>query len=213
MIKMSVESIINWLSDQENYTDYIIGKFAPKNKVDLSTSPIIREDIRFKDMVIEYAFDIPLPGNKHIALGINKNVIAAFDLTQDQLYNYALKNAERTYFCMRMDDILKDALPDIEIENTSSYVLSSYNNYYGAFAMCSNRILLNACHEVCDFKDDIAILPCSKHELIVLPKGEFPISELKELVHECNRTEAVGNDRITDHVYIWYRCTETLTEI
>ena len=48
---------------------------------------------------------------------------------------------------------------------------------------------------------------------MVLPTWEFPISELKELVHECNRTEVVGDDCITDHVYIWDRCTETLTEI
>lgn len=210
---MSVESIINWLSDQENYTDYIIGKFVPKNKVDLSTSPIIREDIRFKDMVIEYAFDIPLPGNKHITLDIDKNVIAAFDLTRNQLYNCALRNAVRTYFCMPLDDVLKAAYPEMEIKSTPAYVLSSYNNYYGAFAMCSNDILMNVCREGFDAKDDLVILPCGKHEVMVLPKWEFPISELKELVHECNRTEVVGDDCITDHVYIWDRCTETLTEI
>lgn len=213
MIKMSVESIINWLSDQENYTDYIIGKLVPKNKIILSADTIVREDIRFKDMAIEYAFDIPLPGDRHISLLINKNVIEHFNLSPARLYDHALRNAEKTYICVKMDDVLKGAFPDKKIENTQSYILSAYNNYYGAFVMCNDRILTHVCHEVCNFEDDLAILPCSKHELIVLPKGEFPISLLKELVYECNRTETIIKDSITDRVYIWERCTATLVEI
>lgn len=72
-----------------------------------------------------------------------------------------------------------------------------------------------------DFMDRVAqelggnlyILPSSRHEVLLLKENSFlPLDELKEIVHQVNRTEVDIQDRLSDNVY-HYDAAERKLEI
>ena len=48
---------------------------------------------------------------------------------------------------------------------------------------------------------DLYILPSSIHEVLVLPKSEFEVHELKEMVLEVNLSQVTIEERLSDNVY------------
>jgi hypothetical protein len=64
------------------------------------------------------------------------------------------------------------------------------------------------------FGNEIAILPSSIHEVILLPARDFDkedINQIAMMVSQINRTVVSVRDFLSDHVYIYSRDTGKIT--
>jgi hypothetical protein len=88
-------------------------------------------------------------------------------------------------------------------------VLSNESKVHGAVAICDTEML----SEIADrYNADLAILPSSIHECIVMPvdvKTNF--ANLSAMVREVNTTEVSPEEQLSDHAYRFNRDTRKIT--
>ena len=89
------------------------------------------------------------------------------------------------------------------------YVVSNETMIDGAAAMVS-KTAMNQAYEI--IGDDFYILPSSRHELILMPKGKgSDVQDLKLVVKEVNKTVCPSFDRLSDNVYRYDGRTKKIT--
>ena len=199
--------IFNWIKEQENYTDYICGKLIPKNIIVPGNKLIIKYTPAFSDFVIGYAFRIPW-NDGTIDIQINEHLawILRLGTNGEKLFNIALDNCWRDYICDSMDEFMeKIGAPQDNIKPLGEKVrvITNKDKRDGAFCLCSDWVLDQACWRVCNNQDDMMIIPSSKHELLALPASGIDITYVKRYVYIVNR-EVVKKDALTDHIYLWH---------
>lgn len=197
--------MLDWLREQEDYTNYIRGKLIRKNNIIHRDKLVIKYKSIFSDFVIGYSFRIPW--NDGVAdININEYLAGVFNLgTGDvKLFNIALQNDCVNYICDTMDEFLLGlGVGPSEPLGKSFRVLTNEDKWYGAFYLCSDWVLDQACWRVCKNQDDMMIIPSSKHELLVFPANGMDVDFIKKMVYTTNR-EVVKKDALTDHVYLWH---------
>lgn len=143
-------------------------------------------------------------------------------LSEDELYDLALKNTERLLplSIKTLNSVIKEIpfdtpLSDEEMDEITipeeflnPLVISNTKNWHGACAMFYEGAL----QKVSDFfKDDVYILPSSRHEVIAVPKSASNPKELADMVKNVNDYCVSANDRLSDHVYLFNAKEKTLT--
>ncbi len=119
---------------------------------------------------------------------------------------------------MEMADMVKEEknfqtdmeLPNIEMPPRQMYVFTNEQRYLGASVILYKDILKNFAKQI---GDNLAILPSSTHELIVVPAGVAGytgINHLKEMVKEVNATQVEPEEYLSDNVYFYNRQTGRL---
>lgn len=80
------------------------------------------------------------------------------------------------------------------------YVITSMEEKFGASAIMRKDILDVVVEKV---KENIIILPCSRHDLIAVPESAFPLHYAQEMIGEMNLCTFDKSDWLSDNVYVF----------
>lgn len=162
-------------------------------------------------------------------VGENSSFIVTNDLcdylqmTSEEILEQAHRNTEKqTFQCKNMNQVMRDmmleeGMPEEDVNELismlemqcSMYVVSNETMIDGAAAMVS-KTAMNQAYEI--IGDDFYILPSSRHELILMPKGKgSDVQDLKLVVKEVNKTVCPSFDRLSDNVYRYDGRTKKIT--
>ena len=173
----------------------------------------------FKDLSIYYRVDIPI--NEKEGMGsmiVNDHILKLWNISTEELDNIAWMNTKRMYPAklMSMFEVLQelcggeiDEMQDCFAKPTM-YVLSNTNKLNGAVYMADEEALNMVADELAD---DYAVLPSSRHEVIIVPLKQIDDNDytyLKDMVYEINRKEVDAEDFLSDNIYKYIRAEKEL---
>lgn len=176
--------------------------------------------IRVNDLAAVYYYCVVGDGETLSSIRLTERSLETFGIEKDELYGLAKENTARL-FPSTMNNI-KDVMKDIyqrnmlngscKCENEEEiksllesedrmemYVLSNTKGINGATCLLYDGLLDSIRRELdCDFY----ILPCSVHEVILLPaRDEDETEYLANMVKSVNRTNVGPQDFLSDSVY------------
>lgn len=94
---------------------------------------------------------------------------------------------------------------------TPIYVLTNSTCLYGSSTILYPNILKNFAQLL---SQDLIILPSSIHEVLLLPHdGSHELRELADMVTHINQTEVPLEERLSNHVYLYSRHTDSVHQI
>lgn len=143
------------------------------------------------------------------------------NMNTDELIEIAMKNVKMNCYMFPLACALsafdneKYNVDVNELENYTSmeytgYVLTTKNKMYGAVMFLSHESVLEDYSNI--FQSDIAIIPSSLHEVLLLPiTGNEEIRILNSMVKEVNQEGVEPDDILSDHIYIYNRKDKTIT--
>ena len=149
---------------------------------------------------------------------VNEHIMKLWNINTEELDNIAWMNTKRMYPAklMSMFDVLQelcggeiDEMQDCFAKPTM-YVLSNTNKLNGAVYMADEEALNMVADELAD---DYAVLPSSRHEVIIVPLKKIDDNDyayLKEMVYEINRKEVDAEDYLSDNIYKYIRAEKEL---
>ena len=136
----------------------------------------------------------------------------------EEIYEIAKENMEKNYPAqiISMESMIAELLDEelqgceVSCEKLGMYIITNESKYYGAATICyGDEIkMFSKC-----MKSDVAILPSSVHELILLPLSEEQnVNDLKDMVYEVNTNNVSDEDVLSYSVYV-YRQEQDCIEI
>lgn len=139
--------------------------------------------------------------------GIDEDTLfhAAWDCTKPTLTESSMVDiiAEMTGEDVKELEELMAANGEIQI------VLTNKSETYGAIAMCDKEMLSNIANR---YKCDLAILPSSIHEcIVVLVTDNINSLDLNKMVQKVNEVEVSLEEQLSDHAYMFNRETKEIT--
>lgn len=144
---------------------------------------------------------------------VKESMKDAWGIDDDELLKVALTNVksnnpiEFTHIytvlsSMVPEDKRDDVKGIFDDRNVPMYVASNSEKIWGATAILFDNELGNFADKL---KEDLIILPCSIHEIIVLPARDADIDSLKQIVVEINNTQLGRDIILSDSVYYFNR--------
>ena len=204
--------------DLSDITDFesISGKIAyklihfEKNRPFLQTVP----HLRYQDLAIVFFLFVEIDCDDSGTILITNEMMHSWDITIDTLYHYAAYNtkllfpAEFKPMCAVICDMLGTACSHQDFLDDHMYVLTNSENQFGAATLLYDDLLEDIGSHL---QDDYYILPCSIHELIIIPRRFSPsVPDLSAMVSEINETELSEDEFLTDQIYYFSRIHNTL---
>lgn len=148
---------------------------------------------------------------------VHHGLFDSWHVSVEELYDAAWANTRR--LCPRdfnsMAEVLKD-MCTMEVDDELAdmfgmppmYVLSTENKTSGSIYMIDPNTLSSLAELL---KDNLIILPSSRHEVIILPQHENEDFErFKDMVVEVNATQVAPVDVLSDSVYLFDRESKRL---
>ncbi len=165
------------------------------------------------------------------SMQIHNRLLDAWGITKEELFRQAIKNtrAYKPYKLREISQVMmsmleqriaecgyeegEDAELDALIEATrriiigekhgQMYVLSNKETHFGAVYMFFDDYM----REIVDrINDDVFIIPCSVHEVILVPKSVCPDEEeLKSMVRSVNENQLDPREVLSDRIYLYER--------
>ena len=174
-------------------------------------------------------------GNGYLSMQITENLLQLWETDFDSLYETAERNTMREQFVQitSMKEMLKGIFADCmeeerqtecatekqegeqpvsEIPGGSGLpvdIISNARHFYGAACMLSPGVLEKEAEKM---DSDLFILPCSVHEIIVLPaEGEAEAGDLHRIVQEANAAWKDTTEWLSDSLYHYDRKSGEIT--
>jgi hypothetical protein len=213
----NMKDCLNWLMDQDDVYDFIIGRLVSINEYQTTMKGVYFDDSDgFDGLSIVFAFRIPgyvfMDNYSDAYAYINDTVIKLLKLDIDKIRPAAIRNLRLQISVRKMDDIFAYCLPSLE--SVPLGVLTTNYMNYGAFYLCDLETLNKVCDSFCKLSmRKVMFIPSSAHELIFITDPEITTEMAKSLIYECNREPDIVDYALTDHIYIYDRDTDSLTEI
>jgi hypothetical protein len=115
---------------------------------------------------------------------------------ENNVYYYKGKKLENEVIDMMLNALTRD-------KDFDMYVLTNVNGINGASTILYNGLIEAFANKI---KANVIILPCSIHEVIMIPYStEFTIEELKNMVKEINGSKVPEGEVLSDSVYVYQR--------
>lgn len=190
---------------------------AKKNKDLLEHAPHIRKE----DLAITFHIMLDQSDKGTATTMINDNMMEAYGIDLDQLYQDALLNSP--VICPAQIENMGEALSRMMIEDMKSAgappeVIQEMekdlkeSNKDNPMTIITNDRLVDGASAIFypgvmdlvgeRMKGDYFILPSSVHETLVVPDdGRVSLQELTDMVKEVNMTQVNPEDQLTDQVY------------
>ncbi len=147
------------------------------------------------DLAVVYRIDAPAFSG---TVAVNNGVAEKLGLTEEQLYEVAVKNLEERFApkLMKMSELL--GIPEMFEEDVQLYVVTNKEKLMGA-----NAILLPSVFEEYSEKagGDFYVIPSSIHELLFVEGEVGKAEEIQEIMAQVNAMDCVGNDFLSDNLY------------
>lgn len=157
----------------------------------------------FLDLSIIYSVDIPYKKDDIGSVRINRNHLAYWDVTEEELYQQAMENMKKDGNGFRsLLDVLGETM-DMETglweDDNPLYIVSNKTGVYGAVQILNKDLMKQAAET---FQRDFFILPSSVHECLLFPDSEqVSADSLKEMVQDANDTIVAVSERLSYSVY------------
>lgn len=196
---------ISYFANFENVKDQIYPKLINRQM----NSEILQNMPHYDmgDLSTVFYVNIDHPLIKEGRVTVTEEIMHRWGVDENTLMDHAMENIKGNTVCKGMFDVIKDLVPVIEEENgfvaedlTQPVVISNDNSVYGASAILNTDAMKTLCER---FGGEVAILPSSLHECLVLPFDGTPEQEmlLCNMVKEVNETAVSPADLLSDHVY------------
>lgn len=209
-----------------DYVD-IVSKFSDYNEINKMVIPVVVNKEANKDMLKEVPHvnmnDLSIVFRVYIEMG---NGESSSILVKNEHMDSWQKKVEEIYkdAVNNMDSINKadikslyeiisgmygfEATEDMGVEVNPMYVVSTESKLYGASAVfCKPEILTDLSEQY----GDLAILPSSIHEVIVVPADLGSEMDLSALISSVNESELDPDEILSDHPYYYNAKTQEIT--
>lgn len=207
--------VINSILNFENCRDKLIVNLVNKKNNTKSLENKIYRD--FLDLAIIYKIMLKTSSDVIGTITITNDIMKSWGITEDELFETALKNTENILpiICKDMIDVTENMVKNIigteeyhEMPRDLMYVISNntYNN--GAASILYNNCLKTIADKL---ETDLILIPSSIHEFIVVnPAGDtVDLEYLNELISYVNSTQK-ETDILSDHYYLYKRDTDEI---
>lgn len=219
-----VESIIDTYS-RHNSVTFDISTFtdfdAVKNRicyklVNTASNKKLLEDVPHRelfDLSIVYYVVVSVEANVTGSIIIHNNHIKLWDITENDLYEFASDNTKRLLPAgiKSMFDTLSEMINMEDLPDTDDlmYVLTNREKLQGASTILYPDVLST----FADRKNaNLWLLPSSIHEwIIVCDDGNMNRETLSEMIQEVNSTQLAVDEILSDHPYYYNRTTKVLS--
>ena len=168
---------------------------------------------RFLDLAVSYCCSFKTAWGDNANILVTKDHLDFWGISEDELYKLALVNTPGN-FGGKIEPLLDvvsrmTGIEDInEAETQEMYICTNIDLFYGASAILYEGFLGKFAREI---GRSLIILPSSVHEVILLPdREESDYSALQELVDYVNKTEVAPNEILSDNVYKYDLCDDTI---
>lgn len=207
-----IDNIVKTLNDVPEYnTDNFRnwGWVKPRLRLCLqkkTDEPIVKKE--FFDM--EQYVRVLVDEEKYASFKVGPQMLKNFGVSEDELFNVAKENTRPLVKIESMASILmsmfglssEEALA-FESGKPLMIIVSNESKVNGASAICFTDVL----KEIADkYEADLAILPSSIHEAILVPIDEATnFRTLNAMVEQVNLTELRPEEVLSDHAYRFIR--------
>lgn len=173
-----------------------------KNKALLQQGPYVQK----LDLALMFRIYISSDNQMNISAQVTWEMMNAWHIDLNDLYNLALKNTARIFppVIESVTDVLKKH-PEYAMfsnaEDCPLYVITNVYQAHGAVAVLYPKVLM---HQAMIWQSNIYIMPSSVHEMILLPDiYEILPEELALIVREVNEHTVPDEEKLSDHVYYY----------
>lgn len=219
-----VESILDTYS-RHNSVTFDISTFtdfdAVKNRicyklVNTASNKKLLEDVPHRelfDLSIVYYVVVSVEANVTGSIIIHNNHIKLWDITENDLYEFASDNTKRLLPAgiKSMFDTLSEMVDMEDLANTDDfmYVLTNKEKLQGASTILYPDVLSTFAEKK---NANLWLLPSSIHEwIIICDDGNMNRETLSEMIQEVNSTQLAVDEILSDHPYYYNRTTKVLS--
>lgn len=165
----------------------------------------------FLDLTIIFYLILSESSDGQMTTIVRNEHLTRWNISREMLLSLAEENTPRLFppQILPIERVLADigCPPTCHTGDSSTSlslsVLSNQNGINGAGCLLYKQVLKNFAEQE---EDDIIILPSSIHEVLLTPvKKAFPYHELNEMVTLINNSEVPAEDRLSNHVYQYFR--------
>lgn len=161
----------------------------------------------FLDLVIAYRYPVTHQDGRIGYQLITDEIIAGTDITEKMLYDAAVKNYRgRIRTMTAMLHMFGYELEASQYDD-KMYILTNPEIHFGAFGITQTKILDN--HAML-LRSDLAIIPSSVHEVILIPFDEQMTSGMNQIISCTNHDVVDSVDVLSNHMYVYRRSTKTV---
>ncbi|PHU35991.1 DUF5688 family protein [Pseudobutyrivibrio ruminis] len=186
------------VTSREYILSHVRGAVVPANDELLNKGVIYRNVL---DLALIYKVELEVSDEVKGAYNLSYDVMNLAGLSEDELFEvvrdykaYNMKPILATI--MQYMDVPEEEFGGIDFDVPGVYVFSNADMHYGAAALVSD-VLLKLGKRV-----EFYVLPCSKHELILVDNSlGGDVEGLKDMVKMVNSTELAPEDYLSDSVY------------
>ena len=199
--------------DTEWFKDFnSVQKLIFQKLINYEANKILLNDVphtRYLDFAIVYCvyYENTETGNGCIL--IHNSHLDLWHCTSDELARLAEENTPRIHplTISSIGDLLPKSIADaVDSALIPLYIMSNKDRVNGAITLRYKNALRSFSEQ---HNTDVAILPSSIHEVILLPlNGNEDFDSLRKMVHLINHTELPQEDFLSDNVYLYRRTTD-----
>lgn len=188
-------------TDYQKAKDHIFCRLVNKemNKEMLSVAPYVE----WNDLVVVFYCILADKGNETAGFDIKNDLMEAWGKSPEELYEDALENNRKYADCVFTS--MAKALNKPTSDEDYMYFVNDNAHPFGATTMLYSDIYKNLANK---FSTNMIVLPCSIHEVIVVPDVFEGYDAFKAMVKEINETEVDQKDFLSDNVYRYNRATD-----
>lgn len=225
---MNLDAVVDSIIDTYNHHNSVtfdISTFtdfdAVKNRicyklVNTASNKKLLEDVPHRelfDLSIVYYVVVSVEANVTGSIIIHNNHIKLWDITENDLYEFASDNTKRLLPAgiKSMFDTLSEMVDMEDLANTDDfmYVLTNKEKLQGASTILYPDVLST----FADRKNaNLWLLPSSIHEwIIICDDGNMNRETLSEMIQEVNGSQLAPDEVLSDHPYYFDRLSKVLS--
>ncbi len=155
--------------------------------------------ITFLDLEMYIRIGVDLADGSSGSIKVNQGILNKAGISEDELYEAAIKNSERKACITTMEEAL--GMPEDDLGENLFYVATYHDKAHGAGIMAVTKTL----HEFCVQKgyDKIYILPSSTEEILFIPDGMMDPKSLVAMVNSVNEEAVNPRLQLNPTVYLY----------
>lgn len=160
--------------------------------------------VMFNDLAVTFYCEVTRNSESYGAFCITNELLREYGVTADELYNVALENLKtksspivRSMFEIMAEDFGMPVPPEPSMDDIM-YVISNEDKNNGSCQILNSDVMSKAAQKL---GGDFYIIPSSIHELIAVPKGKMPISEMESMIRDVNENQVAPEERLSNTLY------------